>query len=50
MQGASKATPNELLNTRLGYFIRPGKHAMTTPDWNVYFQFTDKWMSASKPR
>jgi hypothetical protein len=29
---------------RLGYFIRPGKHAMTPDDWKVYLDFADKWL------
>jgi cephalosporin-C deacetylase-like acetyl esterase len=34
----------KLADSRLGYFIRPGKHAMTTPDWEVYLAFADKWL------
>lgn len=33
-----------LVDSRLGYFIREGKHAMTTPDWMQYLAFADKWM------
>ncbi len=33
-----------LLNSRLGYFIREGKHSMTTPDWKVWLDFADQWM------
>lgn len=29
---------------RLGYFIRPGKHAMTPEDWKVYLDYADKWL------
>jgi hypothetical protein len=35
---------NELLPTRLGYFIRPGKHAMTTPDWKAWLDYADQWL------
>lgn len=40
------ATPalDALSDTRLGYFIRPGGHAMTPADWKVYVQFADKWL------
>jgi dienelactone hydrolase len=35
---------NHLVDSRLGYWIRPGKHAMSPPDWKTYMDFTDKWM------
>jgi hypothetical protein len=33
-----------LLPSRLGYFIRPGKHAMTREDWAVWLDYADKWL------
>ena len=33
-----------LLNSRLGFYIREGKHSMTTPDWKVWLDFADKWL------
>ena len=33
---------NELVNTRLGYFIRPGKHDMSQVEWSTWFDFADK--------
>ena len=40
------AVPDQgkLSDSRLGYFIRPGKHAMTPDDWKVYIRFADKWL------
>lgn len=41
------ATPpalGELLNERLGYFIRPGKHSMTTLDWKAWLDYADRWL------
>ncbi|MFO0798697.1 MAG: acetylxylan esterase [Gemmataceae bacterium] len=35
---------NELVASRLGYWIRPGKHAMTPPDWKTYMDFADVWL------
>ena len=35
---------NRLVGQRLAYYIRPGKHAMTSDDWNYILNFADKWM------
>ena len=32
----------KLMNSNLGYFIRPGKHSMTREDWMVFLDFADK--------
>ena len=32
----------KLVNSRLGYFIRAGKHSMTREDWMVFLEFADK--------
>ena len=32
----------KLVNSKLGYFIRPGKHSMTRDDWMVFLEFADK--------
>src|SRR5207244_12102068 len=31
----------KLVNSRLGYFIRSGKHSMTREDWQVFLEFAD---------
>jgi hypothetical protein len=33
-----------LLDSRLGYFIRTGKHSMTREDWQVWLDYADKWL------
>jgi hypothetical protein len=33
---------NEVIDSNLGYFIRPGKHSMTRGDWKVFLDFADK--------
>jgi hypothetical protein len=33
---------NKLIDSRLGYFIRPGKHAMTRVDWEAFLNYADK--------
>ena len=35
---------SKLLPSRLGYYIRPGKHSMTREDWAVWLGYADKWM------
>jgi hypothetical protein len=32
----------KLVDSTLGYFIRPGKHSMTREDWKVFLDFADK--------
>jgi hypothetical protein len=34
----------KLLDSRLGFFIREGKHSTTPADWDVFMAFADKWM------
>jgi hypothetical protein len=33
---------NQLAGDRVGYFIRPGEHAMTPVDWKAYMDFADR--------
>jgi len=33
---------NKLVNSQVGYFIRPGKHSMGAEDWEVWLDFCDK--------
>lgn len=35
---------NRLIASRLGYWVRPGKHDMTPDDWKTYLAFADKWL------
>jgi hypothetical protein len=41
---AAKRMPpiNTLVNSRLGYHIRPGKHSMGRQDWKVWVEYADK--------
>jgi hypothetical protein len=34
----------KLSDTRLGYFIRTGKHSMNPDDWKVFLDFGDRWL------
>jgi len=40
----AKAVPplGKLVDSRLGYFIRGGKHSMTKQDWEAFLEFADK--------
>lgn len=44
LEATAMPEKGKLVDSRLGYFIREGEHAMTTPDWKVYLQFADKWL------
>jgi hypothetical protein len=44
---ADRAMPkpgDPLIDSRLGYWIRPGEHAMGAADWEAFFQFADEWL------
>jgi hypothetical protein len=34
--------PGRLIDSTLGYYIRPGIHSMTKEDWRVFLDFADK--------
>lgn len=34
--------PGRLIDSTLGYSIRPGKHSMGKEDWKVFLAFADK--------
>ncbi|HEY2341444.1 MAG TPA: acetylxylan esterase [Chthoniobacteraceae bacterium] len=34
----------KLQPSRLGYFIRAGKHSMTKVDWDAFLDYADKWL------
>lgn len=36
--------PGKLVDSRLGYFIRAGKHSMTLEDWKAFWDFADRQM------
>ena len=41
---AQRPPTGELLAERLGYYIRPGKHSMTTGDWKVWCDYADRFL------
>jgi hypothetical protein len=38
--------PGKLLDSRLGFYMRAGKHSMTTDDWKVFLDFADRHFGA----
>lgn len=38
---AKEPAMNKLVGGRLGFFYRPGKHSMSTVDWQAYLDFAD---------
>ncbi|HWW01960.1 MAG TPA: hypothetical protein VNZ64_19830 [Candidatus Acidoferrum sp.] len=46
----AKAMPplRQLVDSRLGYYIREGKHSMTADDWRVFMDYADKQFGRGK--
>jgi hypothetical protein len=40
--------PGRLIDSTLGYYIRPGIHSMTKDDWKVFLDFADKHLGKPK--
>ena len=40
--GAEMPATGKVIDSTLGYWIRPGKHSMTKDDWEVFVRFADK--------
>jgi len=39
---------NKLIKSRLGYFLRPGKHSMNRQDWEAFLDFADAHAAPAK--
>jgi hypothetical protein len=48
---AATALPpdGKLIDSTLGYFIRPGGHTLLPGDWTAFLDFADKQLGAPKP-
>lgn len=44
LEADAMPAPGTLIDSRLGYWIRTGKHAMTPDDWTIFLKFADKWL------
>ena len=38
----------KLIASKLGYYIRPGKHSMTKSDWKVFLDYADEHFKKPK--
>jgi hypothetical protein len=44
MKAAAMPEVGNLADSRLGYWIRTGKHEMNPEDWKTFLAFADKWL------
>lgn len=42
LQATEKPELRKLVDSKLGYFIRPGKHSMDREDWGIFLDYADK--------
>lgn len=42
LEATERPEIGKLLDSKLGYFIRPGKHSMNRQDWGVFLDYADK--------
>ena len=42
LEATQMPEPGKLIDSKLGYYIRPGKHSMTKEDWRIFLAFGDK--------
>jgi hypothetical protein len=42
LDARSMPDTGKLIDSKLGYYIRPGKHSMTPEDWKVFLDYADK--------
>jgi len=40
--------PGRLIDSRLGFFIRPGRHSTTPEDWRAFLDFADRQLGKAK--
>jgi hypothetical protein len=42
LESTAEPPINTLVDSKLGYWVRPGKHSMTPADWKIFHEFADK--------
>jgi hypothetical protein len=48
LEASEPPADGHLVNSRLGYFVRSGKHAMDEREWPAFFAFADQWLRRSQ--
>ena len=48
LRGQFVPEPGRLIDSKLGYCIRPGKHSMNREDWRVFLDFADKHLQSQR--
>ncbi|HEX4945427.1 MAG TPA: acetylxylan esterase [Blastocatellia bacterium] len=48
MSATTMPKAGNAVNSRLGFFYRPGKHATTNEDWNAFLDFADRHLKGRK--
>ncbi|MFO1045755.1 MAG: acetylxylan esterase [Planctomycetaceae bacterium] len=48
LEAKERPASRVLLDSKLGYFIRPGKHSMDREDWGIFLDYADKHLGKPK--
>jgi len=50
LEAASMPPLGRLVSSRLGYWIRPGRHSMGNQDWRVFLRYADRHFAVNRRR
>lgn len=48
LDATKRPEERKLINSKLGYYIRPGKHLMDREDWGIFLDFADKQLGPAQ--
>jgi hypothetical protein len=48
LAAGAKPEVGKLIDSRLGYYLREGKHSMSRPDWEAFLDFADRNLGKAK--
>lgn len=49
LDSAEMPPPDRSIQSRIGYHIRTGPHALTVHDWTHFLAFADRWLGPARP-